>query len=80
MLGLGVRSILAASAIAVAALFPAATVSARPHGPCADVPYVGVCTPWRDAPRSASANSRSDPTLPIIKSDPGNPLQAGDFG
>lgn len=80
MLGLKVRSALAAIAIAAAALSFAPSAPARPQGPCADVPYVGMCTPWRDTSRGASANSRFDPTLPIIKSDPGNPQQPADFG
>lgn len=80
MLGLIVRSMLSAIAVAATALGFAATAPATPQGPCADVPFVGVCTPWRDAPRGASSNSRFDPTLPIVKSDPGNPQQPADFG
>ncbi|BBY44287.1 hypothetical protein [Mycolicibacterium celeriflavum] len=80
MLGLTVRLVLAMIAVAAAALTSAAIAPATPQGPCADVPFVGQCTPWRDSPRSASSNSRFDPTLPIIKSDPGNPQQPTDFG
>jgi hypothetical protein len=67
MLGLKVRAVLAAIAIAAAAVSSAATAVAGPHGPCADVPYVGVCTPWRGA-QEPSANSRFDPSLPVVKS------------
>lgn len=81
MLDLRVRSVLAAVAIVVVALSSAATAPARPHGPCADVPYVGVCTPWRGA-QGPSPNSRSDPSLPVVKSNTGSvgPQQAIDFG
>jgi hypothetical protein len=55
------RSALAAIAIAAAALGSAATVSAAPAGgPCADVPYVGVCVPLRDEPGTPSEQGMSD--------------------
>ncbi|WP_133259115.1 hypothetical protein [Mycolicibacterium sp. GF69] len=65
-----VRFILAAIAIVVVALSSAATAPARPQGPCKDVPFAGVCTPWRDS-QSPSPNSRFDLSLPVVKSNTG---------
>ena len=70
MLGLKVRAVLVAIAIVAAALSSAATASARPHGPCRDVPFVGVCTPWRGS-QSPSPNGRFDLSLAVVKSNTG---------
>jgi hypothetical protein len=61
------RSALAAIAIAAAALGSAATAAAVPTGPCADVPYVGVCEPLRGQqlmPSQSSQQGMADVLLP----------------
>lgn len=70
MLGVTVRSILVAIAIVVAALSSAAAAPARPQGPCKDVPFAGVCTPWRGS-QGPSPQSRFDLSLPVVKSNTG---------
>lgn len=70
MLGLTVRSAVAAFAVGAAALFSAPVAPALPQGPCQDVPYVGVCTPYRGATGKPSSNAKSEPPLPAVNSAP----------
>jgi hypothetical protein len=77
MLGLTFRSTLAAAAVAAAGLGFSPTAPALPQGPCADVPYAGVCTPYRGATGKPSSNAKSEPSLPIVNSNaPGGSQQA----
>lgn len=78
MLGLTVRSVVAAIAVAAAALFSAPTAPALPQGPCQDVPFIGVCTPYRGATGKPSSNAKSEPPLPAVNAPaPGGGQQAG---
>jgi len=64
---LTIRSAFAAMAIAAAALGSAATAAAVPTGPCADVPYVGVCAPLRGEqlmPSQTAQQGMADVLLP----------------
>ncbi|KUI15287.1 hypothetical protein AU193_18765 [Mycobacterium sp. GA-1285] len=61
---------MAAIAVAAAALSAAPVAPALPQGPCQDVPYIGVCTPYRGATGKPSANAKSEPPLPIVNSAP----------
>ncbi|KUI39153.1 hypothetical protein AU197_17325 [Mycobacterium sp. IS-1590] len=70
MLGLTVRSAVAAIAVAAAALSSAPIAAALPQGPCQDVPFVGVCTPYRGATGKPSSNAKSEPPLPVVNSAP----------
>ena len=70
MLGLTIRSILASVAVAAVALSAAPTAPALPQGPCQDVPFVGVCTPYRGATGKPSSNAKSEPPMPAIYSVP----------
>ncbi|WP_156744479.1 hypothetical protein [Mycobacterium sp. E740] len=70
MLGLTIRYLIAAMIVAAAALGTAATAPARPQGPCRDVPFVGVCTPWRGS-QAPSPHSRFDLSIPVVKSNTG---------
>lgn len=63
MLTTAIRSVLAATAIAVAAS-GATTAVAAPTGPCEDVPYVGVCEPLRGTPQPAPRQSMGEVVLP----------------
>ncbi|MGE2719336.1 hypothetical protein [Mycolicibacterium celeriflavum] len=65
-----VRSVIAAFAVAGAALVSAPVAPALPQGPCQDVPYAGVCTPYRGANGKPSPNAKSEPPLPIVNSAP----------
>jgi len=38
--------------------------AAAPHGPCRDVPYVGVCEPLRGSPQTPQRQSRGEVGLP----------------
>lgn len=58
-----VRSAIAAAAIALAALGWVAPAAAA-EGPCADVPYVGVCEPYGDEPTGPSKQSTADVAFP----------------
>jgi len=55
---------LAAIAGATAALGLAAAVHASPAGPCADVPYVGVCVPISEQPSSPTQHNLGEVVLP----------------
>jgi|GEM_PF-5115698 len=56
----------AAIAIAAAALGSAPVAAAAPTGPCADVPYVGVCDPLRKPPMTRSRQGMPD--VPVVPS------------
>ncbi len=64
MLGLTVRSALAAIAIAASTMGLAAGTTAAPSGPCEDVPYVGVCEPLPGSPQTPSQQGMGDVVLP----------------
>nr|WP_090344999.1 hypothetical protein [Mycolicibacterium malmesburyense]CRL76968.1 hypothetical protein CPGR_04143 [Mycolicibacterium malmesburyense] len=70
MLGTTVRSAIAAIAVAGAALVSAPVAPAAPQGPCQDVPYIGVCTPYRGANGRPSPNAKSEPPLAVVNSAP----------
>lgn len=70
MLSLTIRYLIVVIAVVAAALGSAATAPARPHGPCKDVPFAGVCTPWRGS-QTPNPNSRFDLSLPVVKSNTG---------
>ncbi|MFV9634517.1 hypothetical protein ABQF33_15375 [Mycolicibacterium sp. XJ2] len=70
MLGVTVRSAVAAIAVAAAALLSAPVAPALPQGPCQDVPFVGVCTPYRGATGKPSSNAKSEPPLPAVNTAP----------
>ncbi|OBK79674.1 hypothetical protein [Mycobacterium sp. 1164985.4] len=70
MLALTVRPAVAAFALGAAALFSAPVAPALPQGPCQDVPYIGVCTPYRGATGKPSSNAKSEPPLPAVNSAP----------
>ncbi|WP_448386645.1 hypothetical protein [Mycolicibacterium sp. XJ1904] len=65
-----VRSAFAAIAVAAAALLSAPVAPALPQGPCQDVPFVGVCTPYRGATGKPSSNAKSEPPLPAVNTAP----------
>jgi hypothetical protein len=52
-----IRIALAAAASATVALGVATVAAAAPVGPCADVPYVGVCVPVSEQPSQPSQQS-----------------------
>jgi hypothetical protein len=64
MPGRTIRPLLAAIAIAAAALGVAGTATAAPTGPCKEVPYVGVCEPLGEEPRSPSQQSMGEAVIP----------------
>jgi hypothetical protein len=59
-----IRSAFAAIAVAAAALGSTATAGALPAGPCADVPYVGVCEPLPRTGQSPSQQGMGEVVLP----------------
>ncbi|HKH51396.1 MAG TPA: hypothetical protein VKA77_06320 [Mycobacterium sp.] len=63
---------LAAIAGATATLGLAAVVHATPVGPCADVPYVGVCVPISEQPSPPTQHNLGEVFLP---SDTGSGIQ-----
>ena len=69
MRGFTIRYALAVAAIAAAALGSAATATASPTGPCADVPYVGVCEPVRGGQHSDSQQSMGEVVIPGASND-----------
>jgi hypothetical protein len=70
MRGFTFRSALAAMAIAAAVLGSAGTASASPSGPCADVPYVGVCEPVRSGQTDQPRQSMGEVVVPGVGNDP----------
>jgi hypothetical protein len=54
------RIALAAAASATVALGLANAAAAAPVGPCADVPYVGVCVPVSEQPSPPSQQSMGE--------------------
>jgi hypothetical protein len=54
---------LAATAGATATLAFTAAVHATPTGPCADVPYVGVCVPISEQPSPPTQHSYGEVVL-----------------
>jgi len=62
---LGTTTRLACAVFGAACLFGGAgTAAAAPHGPCRDVPYVGVCEPFRGTPQTPQRQSRGEVALP----------------
>ncbi|WP_040632608.1 hypothetical protein [Mycolicibacterium phlei] len=62
---LGTTTRLACAALGAAfVLGGAGTAVAAPHGPCRDVPYVGVCEPLRGTPQTPQRQSRGEVGLP----------------
>ncbi|MGX9789611.1 hypothetical protein [Mycobacterium sp. MMS18-G62] len=57
-------SALATAASATAFLGLAATADATPVGPCADVPYVGVCVPASEQPSPPTQHSLGEVAVP----------------
>jgi len=57
-------SALAATASAAAFVGLAATAQAIPVGPCADVPYVGVCVPASEQPTPPTQHSLGEVAVP----------------
>jgi hypothetical protein len=57
-------SALAAMASATAFVGLAATADATPIGPCADVPYIGVCVPASEQPSPPSQHSLGEVAVP----------------
>ena len=56
--------VLAAIASATIALVLAAAAPASPVGPCAEVPYVGVCIPASEQPSPPTQNNLGEVALP----------------
>jgi len=55
-----IRIALAAAASATVALGLSSAAAAAPVGPCADVPYVGVCVPVSEQPSAPSQQSMGE--------------------
>ena len=55
---------LAATASAIAAVGLAATAHAAPVGPCAEVPYIGVCVPASEHPSPPQQSSGETAFIP----------------
>jgi hypothetical protein len=64
MLGRLVRCALVAAASATVIVGLAAAAHATPVGPCADVPYVGVCIPASETPSPPPQHNLGDVYLP----------------
>jgi hypothetical protein len=68
---LTVRSVLAATAIAAAALGTATIAGAAPSGPCEEVTFVGVCEPFHhEQTRSPSQQSMGEVVVPGLGNNP----------
>jgi hypothetical protein len=59
-----ITSALAATASATVALGLATTADATPQGPCAEVPYVGVCVPVSEQPSPPTQHNLGEVALP----------------
>jgi hypothetical protein len=59
-----VSAALAAIASATAALTLSAAAHATPVGPCADVPFVGVCVPISEQPSPPTQHNLGEVALP----------------
>jgi len=59
-----IRWALVATASAAVVLGLAATAAATPIGPCADVPYVGVCVPSTEQPSPPTQHSLGEVVVP----------------
>ena len=57
-------SALAATASAIVAVGLAATAHAAPIGPCAEVPYIGVCVPASEHPSPPQQSSGETAFVP----------------
>jgi hypothetical protein len=57
-------SALAAMASATAIVGLAPTADATPVGPCADVPYIGVCVPASEQPTPTTQHSLGEVAVP----------------
>jgi hypothetical protein len=64
--------VLGAIASATIALVLAAAAHAAPVGPCAEVPYVGVCVPASEQPSPPTQHNLGEVALPP---DTGNSIQ-----
>ncbi|MGY4653991.1 hypothetical protein [Mycobacterium sp. URHB0021] len=54
------RLCVAAAGCAVAIVSASATAAATPVGPCAEVPYVGVCVPVSEQPSPSTQHTFGD--------------------